>query len=221
MFYVLLGLAIPLFHFFILSVVLVLVHLLLIALFFLVFMFLLFVFSFYSSSPCSFLCSPSSSLLYSSYCSFSSSSPCFTFYSVLLFLFPYSFSCSFPHRYKICSLLRSFPKSSKRLANRSTLLRAGADIVCDTKCMLGIAAGAIFLLVVVAFVVACWRTDRVQKAVRKKFADDAPDLSAPLSDYVDRGILQENLHLNFDMTTTLNMHDKKYEVRDLSSFQSD
>ncbi|KAK9751971.1 Protein tyrosine and serine/threonine kinase [Popillia japonica] len=74
--------------------------------------------------------------------------------------------------------------------------------------MLGIVAGIIFLLGAVGVVVICWRLDRVQKAVRGKFTEDAQDLSAPLSDYVDRAVLPDTLHLNFDMIM-LNNHESK------------
>lgn len=83
---------------------------------------------------------------------------------------------------------------------------------CGTKCMLGIAAGSLFLLCAVAVVVACWRLDRVHKAARGKFSDENHDLSAPLSDYVDRGILSDTIHLNFDMTTSLTTAGSKLSV---------
>ncbi|XP_017782379.1 PREDICTED: proto-oncogene tyrosine-protein kinase receptor Ret [Nicrophorus vespilloides] len=74
---------------------------------------------------------------------------------------------------------------------------------CGKSCLLGILAGGLFLLGAIATIVICWRFDRVHK-VRGKFTEENADLSAPLSDYVDRGILPENtLSLNFDMTTSL------------------
>ncbi|GJQ71371.1 hypothetical protein Trydic_g11101 [Trypoxylus dichotomus] len=79
---------------------------------------------------------------------------------------------------------------------------------CGTTCMLGIIAGIVFLLGAVGVVVICWRLDRVQKAVRGKFTEDVQDLSAPLSDYVDRAVLPDTLHLNFDMIM-LNNHESK------------
>lgn len=79
-------------------------------------------------------------------------------------------------------------------------------------CMLGIVAGIVFLLGAVGVVVICWRLDRVQKAVRGKFTEDAQDLSAPLSDYVDRAVLPDTLHLNFDMITLLNNQENKLAV---------
>lgn len=60
--------------------------------------------------------------------------------------------------------------------------------------------------------VACWRLDKVHKVVRGKFSEDAQDLSAPLSDYVDRGVVLENLQLNFDMTSALGENSEKYTV---------
>ncbi|KRT85667.1 hypothetical protein AMK59_317, partial [Oryctes borbonicus] len=79
---------------------------------------------------------------------------------------------------------------------------------CGTTCMLGIIAGIVFLLGAVGVVVICWRLDRVQKAVRGKFTEDVQDLSAPLSDYVDRAVLPDTLHLNFDMIMR-NNHESK------------
>lgn len=78
--------------------------------------------------------------------------------------------------------------------------------------MLGIAAGVVFLLGAVGAVVVCWKLDRVQKAVRGKFTEDTQDLSAPLSDYVDRAVLPDTLHLNFDMITMLNNQENKVAV---------
>lgn len=89
----------------------------------------------------------------------------------------------------------------------------GPDISsCGTACMLSIAAAALFLVGAVAMIVACWRLDRVHKAVRGKFTQDIQDLSAPLSDYVDRGTLIDNLQLSFDMTTALQSNINKYTV---------
>ncbi|RZC39370.1 proto-oncogene tyrosine-protein kinase receptor Ret, partial [Asbolus verrucosus] len=73
---------------------------------------------------------------------------------------------------------------------------------CGTTCVLGIVAGAFFLGGAVVLIVICWRLDRVHKAVRNKFSDESQDLSAPLSDYIDRS-MPEPLPLNFDMTTSL------------------
>lgn len=85
------------------------------------------------------------------------------------------------------------------------LIHSGTELAsCGTKCMLGIAAGIIFLVTAVAIVVACWKLDRVQKVVRGKFNNENQDLQVPISDYVDRGLLPETIHLSFDMTTSLN-----------------
>lgn len=74
---------------------------------------------------------------------------------------------------------------------------------CGTTCVLGIVAGALFLGGAVALVVICWRLERVNKAVRGKFHEETQDLSAPLSEYLDRTGPPEPLPLNFDMTTSL------------------
>nr|XP_022910564.1 proto-oncogene tyrosine-protein kinase receptor Ret isoform X1 [Onthophagus taurus]XP_022910572.1 proto-oncogene tyrosine-protein kinase receptor Ret isoform X2 [Onthophagus taurus] len=79
---------------------------------------------------------------------------------------------------------------------------------CGTSCMLGIASGVVSLLGFVAVIVVYWRHDRAQKGVRGKLSQDAQDLQAPLSDYVDRSILQDSLQLNFDMITALNQEHK-------------
>lgn len=81
--------------------------------------------------------------------------------------------------------------------------------------MLSIAGGIIFLIGAVAMVVACWRVERVHKAVIGKFSQDTQDLSAPLSDYVDRGVLLDNLQVNFDMTRTIETTVNKYQVRQI------
>lgn len=85
--------------------------------------------------------------------------------------------------------------------------------------MISIAAGALFLITAVAMTVACWRLDKVHKVVRGKFSEDAQDLSAPLSDYVDRGVMLDNLQLNFDMTAALGENSEKNAVSKPSSIQ--
>lgn len=80
--------------------------------------------------------------------------------------------------------------------------------------MLGIATGALFLVAAVAIIVACWKRDRVHKAINS----DNQDLSAPLSDYMDRAVLPETLHLSFDMTTSLNQINKYAVSKKLFSF---
>lgn len=105
------------------------------------------------------------------------------------------------------------PLSIKTKLNSSpeTTLTGNED-TCGTTCMISIAAGALFLVTAVAMTVACWRLDKVHKVVRGKFADDTQDLSAPLSDYVDRGVMLDNLQLSFDMTTALGESSEKYAV---------
>lgn len=78
--------------------------------------------------------------------------------------------------------------------------------------MISIAAGALFLVTAIAMTVACWRLGNVHKVVRGKFSEDNQDLSAPLSDYVDRGVVLDNLQLSFDMTTALGENSEKYAV---------
>lgn len=79
--------------------------------------------------------------------------------------------------------------------------------------MLGIASGALFLLCAIAGVVICWRFDRVHKASRGKYTEENHDLSAPLSDYTNRNLLCDTIHVNFDMTTSLTTQNRKYNVR--------
>ncbi|CAH0555194.1 unnamed protein product [Brassicogethes aeneus] len=74
---------------------------------------------------------------------------------------------------------------------------------CGTSCVLGIVAGTLFLVGAVSLVVICWRLDRVNKAVRGKYSDENQDMTAPLSDYVDRNNRSEIMNLNFQMTTSL------------------
>ncbi|XP_065174301.1 uncharacterized protein Ret [Atheta coriaria] len=74
---------------------------------------------------------------------------------------------------------------------------------CGSGCLLGILAVCVFVLTTIGSIVVCWRLGKVHK-VRGKFNSDHNDLSAPLSDYIDRGLLPENaITLNFDMTTSL------------------
>lgn len=106
------------------------------------------------------------------------------------------------------------PLSIKDKLNSAQTLET--EDTCGTTCMISIAAGALFLVTAIAMTVACWRFDKVHKVVRGKFSEDTQDLSAPLSDYVDRGVVLDNLQLNFDMTTALGENSEKYAVRQLN-----
>lgn len=88
---------------------------------------------------------------------------------------------------------------------------------CGSGCLLGILAVCVFVLTTIGSIVVCWRLGKVHK-VRGKFNSDHNDLSAPLSDYIDRGLLPENaITLNFDMTTSL-AHNTKVTVSILIPF---
>lgn len=103
---------------------------------------------------------------------------------------------------------------------RFVLLLLGTEInACGATCMLTIAAAGLFLLGAIAMVVACCRLEKVKKAVREKFSQDTLDLSAPLSDYVDRGVLLDNLQLSFDMTRTLQNSDNKCLVSNICTIK--
>lgn len=81
---------------------------------------------------------------------------------------------------------------------------------CGTPCVVGIAAGAIFLLTALAAVVACWRMSPGAKDQRRdrKYPANANAINA--SDYIDRSggtnpPPPDGLLLNFDMNASINM----------------
>lgn len=77
---------------------------------------------------------------------------------------------------------------------------------------MAISSGALFLLFAATIVVICWRYNRFQKASAGKYNEENQDQIAPLSDYTERNLLCDTIHVNFDMTTSLTTLNRKYNV---------
>lgn len=79
---------------------------------------------------------------------------------------------------------------------------------CGTPCLIGIAAGSLFLLGAITTIVACWKTSHNGKGNRRdrKYVESVNSINGVHSDYIDRTVPStETMLLNFDMNTSLNL----------------